>query len=90
MRVDAFPESAEEYEAAALARYAPAWAIWRSEQVGGWPAAWYATRRDGAAGEPRTLAGDSAGQLAQALAEQADQAQTHQAQTHRAQTYAHS
>jgi hypothetical protein len=70
MRVDTCRESAEQFEAAALIRYAPAWAIWCSEQPDGSPAAWYATRRDPSAGEPRTVARDSARQLADALAGQ--------------------
>jgi hypothetical protein len=70
MRVDTCRKSAEQFAAAALIRYAPAWVIWCSEQPDGSPAAWYATRRDPGAGEPRTVACDSARQLADALAEQ--------------------
>jgi hypothetical protein len=70
MKVDAYPESADEYAAAGLVRFAPSWLIWRSEQ-GGLPAAWCATRRAAAAGGTPTVICDSAKQLAETLTDQA-------------------
>lgn len=71
MKVDACPESAKEYERAALAGFARAWIIWRSRQSDGRPASWCATRRDKNAGVSRTVVRDTARQLAEALADQA-------------------
>lgn len=79
MKVDAFPQSADEYAAAGLVRYEPAWRIWRSEGEGGLPAAWYATRRARSAGAYATVVRDSARELAAALAEQARRAESREA-----------
>lgn len=75
MKVDASPESANEYEQAALARFAEAWIIWRSRRSDGLPASWCATRRDRRAGICPTVVRDTAQQLAEALADQLRQAE---------------
>jgi hypothetical protein len=74
MRVDEFPESMSDYDAAGLVLYAPHWSIWRGERDDGLPGSWCATRRTETAGASAAVVRDSARQLADALAEQAREA----------------
>jgi hypothetical protein len=84
MRVDAYPQSAEEYATANLVRYERAWRIWRSEGSDGLPAGWCATRRVPSADELAMIVCDSAKELAEALAEQTRRAKERRQVTSRA------
>lgn len=77
MRVDAFPESENEFAAAGLVAFIGDWHIWRSnrgDQYVPIPGDWYATIRDNSIPRvyvPRTVAADNGFELRRSLRAQA-------------------